>query len=108
MTQVNANEITEAIEKATVKMNQYLAETGEDYYCGFAWVNVIVTRTNSAQAKELMQAGFRKCYLPRTLQYWGSPSYHGQSMSVREIFSDEFAMLLRAKGLNAHAGSRAD
>ena len=54
MTQANANEITEAIEKATVKMNQYLAETGEDYYCGFAWVNVIVTRTNSAQAKELM------------------------------------------------------
>ena len=79
MTQVNANEILEVIEKATVKMNKYLVEVGEDYYCGFAWVNIKVERTNSAQAKELIKAGFGKCYLPRTMQFWCAPGYHGQS-----------------------------
>jgi len=80
----------------------------DQYACGFAWVDVYVDRTNSAQAKELLKAGFRKDYKPKCLSMWDPAGVATQSVSVKEAGADALATYLRTLGLNAYAGSRLD
>ena len=70
-------------------------EYGEPMYCGFAWVDVYVTRTNSKEAKLLESVGFKK-------------SYRAKSMDCREVGAQAYADVLRAYGFRASMGSRAD
>ena len=84
------------------------AKVGERDACGFGWVEVYVDRTNSAQAKELIAAGFRKDYKPKCLSMWDLAGVPTQSISVKEAGAEAYANYLRALGLNAYAGSRLD
>jgi len=84
------------------------AKVGERDACGFGWVEVYVDRTNSAQAKELIAAGFRKDYKPKCLSMWDPAGIPTQSISVKEAGAEAYATYLRALGLNAYAGSRLD
>jgi hypothetical protein len=84
------------------------AKVGERDACGFGWVEVYVDRTNSAQAKELIAAGFRKDYKPKCLSMWDPAGVPTQSISVKEAGAEAYAEYLRALGLNAFAGSRLD
>jgi len=76
--------------------------------CGFAWVEVIVERTNSPQAKALLAAGFKKDYKPRTLSYWNPSGLPIQNIDAKEVGAQAFADYLLALGLSAHASSRLD
>ncbi len=98
----------EAKQAATNAENAYLAQYGERAYCGFAWVDVFVNRTNSKEAKALLGVGFRKSYRPKTLNMWTCGNYHGQSMDVKEEGAQAFAAVLQKHGFRAYAGSRAD
>jgi len=84
------------------------AKVGERDACGFGWVEVYVDRTNSAQAKELIAAGFRKDYKPKCLSMWDPAGIPTQSISVKEAGAEAYAEYLRALGLKAYAGSRMD
>jgi len=84
------------------------AKVGERDACGFGWVEVYVDRTNSAQAKELIAAGFRKDYKPKCLSMWDPAGVPTQSISVKEAGAEAYANYLRALGLKAYAGSRMD
>jgi hypothetical protein len=84
------------------------AQVGERDACGFGWVEVYVDRTNSAQAKELIKAGFRKSYIPKCLEMWDPAGVPTQSISVKEAGAEAYANYLRALGLRAYAGSRLD
>ena len=84
------------------------AKVGERDACGFGWVEVYVDRTNSAQAKELIAAGFRKDYKPKCLSMWDPAGVPTQSISVKEAGAEAYAEYLRALGLKAFAGSRLD
>jgi hypothetical protein len=84
------------------------AKVGERDACGFGWVEVYVDRTNSAQAKELIAAGFRKDYKPKCLSMWDPAGVPTQSISVKEAGAEAYANYLRALGLKAYAGSRLD
>jgi hypothetical protein len=84
------------------------AKIGERDACGFGWVEVYVDRTNSAQAKELIAAGFRKDYKPKCLSMWDPAGIPTQSISVKEAGAEAYANYLRALGLRAYAGSRMD
>jgi len=84
------------------------AKVGERDACGFGWVEVYVDRTNSAQAKELIKAGFRKDYKPKCLSMWDPAGIPTQSISVKEAGAEAYANYLRALGLKAYAGSRLD
>jgi len=84
------------------------AKVGERDACGFGWVEVYVDRTNSAQAKELIAAGFRKDYKPKCLSMWDPAGVPTQSISVKEAGAEAYAEYLRALGLKAYAGSRMD
>ncbi len=86
----------------------YIAKHGEPWSCGFAWVEVRVERTNSTIAKQLIAAGFRKDYKPKTLSMWNPGGSGTQSMDVKEAGASAMAAVLRANGLAADACSRAD
>ena len=98
----------EAYQAAVAAENAYLAQYGERAYCGFAWVNVYVDRTNSKEAKGLMDIGFKKDYRPKCLNLWKPGNYNGQSMDVLEEGARAYADVLSKYGFRAYAGSRAD
>ena len=81
---------------------------GERDACGFGWVEVYVDRTNSAQAKELIAAGFRKDYKPKCLTMWDPAGVPTQSISVKEAGAEAYATYLQALGLRAYGCSRLD
>ena len=98
----------EAIQAAKDAETAFRAKHGEPMYCGFAWVNVYVERTNSVEAKELLAAGFKKDYKPKCLSVWNPGGSSTQSMDVKEEGASAFAEVFRKYGYNAYAGSRAD
>jgi hypothetical protein len=81
---------------------------GDQFACGFAWVEVYVDRTNSKQAQELLKAGFKKDYKPKCLSMWNPGGLNVQNIDIKEAGADALANYLRALGLTAYAGSRLD
>jgi len=100
-----AREAKLAADKA---QSDWLAEHGDTPYCGFAWVDVTVPRTNSKEAKALEKMGFTKSYRPKRMDLWKPGSYNGQSMDVHEAGARAYAEVLRQYGFRAYMGSRAD
>ena len=88
--------------------NAYLSQHGEPLYCGFAWVDVFVARTNSKEAKELLKVGFKKSWRAKCLNLWSPGGYNGQSMSIKEAGASAYAEVLSKYGFRAYCGSRAD
>ena len=83
-------------------------EYGEPLYCGFAWVDVYVSRTNSKEAKLLESIGFKKSYKPKVMTKWNPANYEGQSLDCKEVGADAYTKVLEAYGFDAFTGSRAD
>jgi hypothetical protein len=81
---------------------------GDRYACGFAWVNVYVERTNSKEAKELIKAGFKKDYRPKTLSMWNPGGLNVQNIDIKEAGADAMAKFLCEQGFKAYSGSRLD
>jgi hypothetical protein len=105
---VIAEQIRQGKRVAEQAGREMYARIGERDACGFGWVEVYVDRTNSAQAKELIKAGFRKDYKPKCLSMWDPAGVPTQSISVKEAGAEAYAEYLRALGLRAYAGSRLD
>ena len=108
---------TQATAKAQDAVADFLArwtaqtggnEYGEPMYCGFAWVDVSVERTNSREAKLLESIGFKKSYRPKTMTLWDPAQHRGQSMDCKEHGAQAYAEVLREHGFKAYMGSRAD
>ena len=87
---------------------EHLNKYGEHMYCGFAWVDVNVGRTNSKEAKALASVGFKKSYRPKTMTMWDPAKHNGQSMDCKEVGAQAYADVLRKYGFKAYMGSRAD
>ena len=98
----------EAEQAANQAQATFLSQHGEMAYCGFAWVDVFVPRTNSKEAKLLKEIGFKRDYKPKCLNLWSPGNYHGQSMDVLEEGARAYAEVLRKHGFRAYMGSRAD
>ena len=86
---------------------------GEPMYCGFAWVTVYPehkgnTRAGKAERAVLAQMGFRKDWTGKAYELWNPTGYRGQSMDVKEVGAQAYALVLRAHGFTAYMGSRAD
>lgn len=96
----------EAAQKAS--QAKYREIGGDQYACGFAWVDVYVDRTNSKVAKELIAAGFRKDYKPKCVSMWNPGGLGVQNIDIKEAGAEAMAQVLREVGLKAYAGSRLD
>jgi hypothetical protein len=97
-----------AVQAAKQAEAEFMAKHGEPFYCGFAWVEVKVERTNSKQAKDLMSIGFGKSWLPKRLQLWNVTGNPTQSMDIKETGARAYAEVLRNNGIEAYMHSRAD
>lgn len=86
------------------------ARIGERDACGFGWVDIYVERTNSKEAKALIEAGFRKSYKAKCLTLWDPAGLPTQSISVKEAGAEAFADFFRNQFPEAriYAGSRMD
>ena len=80
----------------------------EDGYCGFGWVEVMVSRTNSREAKALEKMGFKKSWQRRRMDMWKPGAYNGQSMTIHELGATAYAEVLTRYGFKAYSNSRAD
>lgn len=98
----------EATLAARTAEDAFRAQHGEPMYCGFAWVEVYVDRTNSVIAKELIAAGFKKDYKPKCLSLWNPGGTSTQSMDIKEVGASAFAKVMQKYGYRAYACSRAD
>ena len=98
----------EAEQAANLAQQEFLSEHGEMAYCGFAWVEVYVSRTNSREAKALAKMGFDKSYRRKRMDMWKPGAYNGQSMTIHEVGARAYAEVLTKYGFKAYMGSRAD
>lgn len=98
----------EATVAAKEAAQEFLFKHGDTPYCGFAWVEVQVKRTNTKEAKELISVGFQKSWLPRRLYLWNPAETPTQSMDVLEAGARAYADVLQNHGFCAHMHSRAD
>ena len=98
----------EAYNAAVQAENTFLQTHGDMAYCGFAWVDVFVDRTNSKEAKLLKEIGFKNSWRRKVLNLWKPGSYNGQSMDVLEAGAQAYAQVLTKYGFRAYMGSRAD
>ena len=90
---------------------RYFNSHGEPAYCGFAWVEVPVTRTNSKLAKDLMAIGFKKSWRPKVvnLNVHQVVGHYGQSMDLKIQGANAIVDELKKLGIeNAYVQSRAD
>jgi len=85
---------------------QHLAEHGEDFYCGFAWVQVR-EKASTKLGRALKSIGFTKAY-GGGMQLWNPSGTFSQSMFLKEIGAQAYADVLKNSGINAYVGSRPD
>ena len=100
--------VAEGVKQAQQAGQAMYAQVGERDACGFGWVEVFVERTNSKEAKALIEAGFRKDWKPKCLTMWDPAGVPTQSVSVKEAGADAMAEVLSAAGFKAYGCSRLD
>ena len=106
---ITAEQVLAGVDLAVQASQAEYAKWGGDRgCCGFAWVEVSVERTNSKEAKELLKAGFRRDYKPKTLSMWNPGGLPVQNIDIKEAGAYAYASYLQGLGLKAYAGSRLD
>ena len=94
---------TAASKNATI---QHLTKHGEDFYCGFAWVQVS-EKASTKLGRALKSIGFTKAY-GGGLQLWNPSGTMSQSMTLKEVGAQAYADVLKQAGVPAYVQSRAD
>ena len=101
------NIITLAKDEARGAAEQHIKEHGEQWYCGFAWVNIWDIKGNTKLGKRMKAAGLDKDYTG-SYSIWNPSSLGTQCMSTKEAGARAAAKVYTAAGFTAYAGSRAD
>jgi hypothetical protein len=99
--------ILEAKSAAAKATAEYLAQNGDGWPCGFAWVHASV-KGNTRIGKALMANGFQKSY-GGGLQWWNPSDSFTQNMGAKEHGARVAARVLSEKlGESFYAQSRMD
>ena len=80
---------------------------GEQWYCGFAWVNIYGVKGSTKLGRRMKAAGFEKDYTG-AYSIWNPSGLGTQCMSTKEAGAEACARVFKAAGFTAYAGSRAD
>lgn len=86
---------------------QFIAQHGEQGYCGFAWVNIHGVKGNTRLGRNMKAAGYSKDY-SGAYSIWNPSGLGTQCMSTKEAGADAAAAVFKAAGFTAYAGGRAD
>jgi len=85
----------------------YIDTHGEQWYCGFAWVNIWDIKGNTKLGKRMKQAGLDKDYTG-AYSIWNPSGLGTQCMSTKEAGASAAAQVFKDYGFKCSAGSRAD
>ena len=96
-----------ALQHARDAAEAHLEQYGEQWYCGFAWVNIYGIKGNTKLGKRMKAAGFEKDYTG-AYSIWNPSGLGTQCMSTKEAGAEACARVFKAAGFTAYAGSRAD
>ena len=96
-----------ACQAAEDAANAYIEAHGEQWYCGFAWVNIWDIKGNTKLGKRMKAAGFNKDYTG-AYQIWNPSGLGTQCMGPKEAGASAAAQVFKAAGFKCSAGSRAD
>jgi hypothetical protein len=108
MTNLTITEIHEIAKHATVEAEAaFMEQYGEPYYCGFAWVKLIMDGRKPA-TKELVKAGIAEKGWNGGYIVWNPANNGTQSMDVKERGAQAYARTMQSFGIKAYAQSRAD
>jgi hypothetical protein len=99
--------IQEAKDAARDAANAYIDTHGEQWYCGFAWVNIWDIKGNTKLGKRMKQAGLDKDYTG-AYSIWNPSGLGTQCMSTKEAGASAAAQVFKDYGFKCSAGSRAD
>ena len=84
----------------------YMAQYGEPYYCGFAWVEIPNGRSKFVSWLKKNIIGSK--HWKKGWQIWRPTNSGTQSMDILEAGAYAFVKVLRAHGIDAVSASRAD
>lgn len=97
-----------ATEAAIKAETDYKAIYGEPFYCGFAWVTLLVDG-RSPLAKEIIANKIAdKACVGKGYTVWNPGQSSTQSMDVKEEGAQAYAAVMNANGFKAIARSRPD
>ena len=96
-----------ALQHANDAALAHIDEYGEQWYCGFAWVNIWDIKGNTKLGKRMKAAGFTKDYTG-AYSIWNPSGLGTQCMSTKEAGAQAAAKVFKAAGFKCSAGSRAD
>jgi len=96
-----------ALQHANDAALAHIEAHGEQWYCGFAWVNIWDIKGNTKLGKRMKAAGFEKDYTG-AYSIWNPSGLGTQCMSTKEAGASAAAQVLKAAGFKCSAGSRAD
>ena len=96
-----------ALQHANDAALAHIDEYGEQWYCGFAWVNIWDIKGNTKLGKRMKAAGLDKDYTG-AYSIWNPSGLGTQCMSTKEAGAEAAAKVYKAAGFTAYAGSRAD
>lgn len=97
-----------ATEAAIKAETEFKAIHGEPFYCGFAWVTLLVDG-RSPLAKEIVANKIAdKSSVDKGYTVWNPGQSSTQSMAVKEEGARAYASVMNVNGFKAVARSRAD
>ena len=104
--------LNEAQTEAHQSASDFIAQHGEGFPCGFAWLSIYKfegkkIRGNSKLGKALKAIGIEQNY-ERTFQIWNPSGLSTQSIDAKEAGARAAANVFQKHGFEAYAGSRLD
>lgn len=97
-----------ALIEAKKASDKYIAEYGEPFYCGFAWVHIPNGKCKFINdMKKLKDSGYTK-HWKKGYEIWNPCKNGTQSMDVKLAGAYAYAKVLTENGIECNAQSRAD
>jgi hypothetical protein len=96
-----------ALDAAREAETEFMNEYGEPFYCGFAWVKLLIDGRKPF-AKALVKAGIASKGWDTGYIIWNPAGNGTQSMDVKEAGAQAYARVFQEHGIHAYMQSRAD
>ena len=92
---------------ASSAASKHLSEHGEQWCCGFAWVNIRGIKGNTKLGRAMKAAGYEQDYT-RAYSIWNPSGLHVQCVQTLLVGAKAAAKVFTDAGFTAYAGSRMD
>ena len=86
---------------------KHIEDYGEQFYCGFAWVDIRGIKGSTKLGRAMKAAGYEQDYT-RAYSIWNPSGLHVQCVQTLLVGAKAAAKVFTDAGFKAYAGSRMD